>query len=47
MSYRLGVDVGVTEQVMVMTSRDGVITAIYFVGNPDKLTPAGRLPLLE
>ncbi|HEX5299908.1 MAG TPA: RNA polymerase sigma factor SigJ [Streptosporangiaceae bacterium] len=38
---------GVTEQVMAVTSRDGVITAIYFVGNPDKLTPAGRLPLLE
>jgi RNA polymerase sigma-70 factor (ECF subfamily) len=38
---------GGTEQVMALTSRDGVITAIYFVGNPDKLTPAGRLPLLE
>jgi RNA polymerase sigma-70 factor, ECF subfamily len=38
---------GVTEQVMAVTSRDGVITAIYFVGNPDKLTRAGRLPLLE
>ena len=38
---------GATEQVMAVTSRDGVITAIYFVGNPDKLTSAGRLPLLE
>jgi len=38
---------GVTEQVMAVTSRDGVITAIYFVGNPDKLTSAGRLPVLE
>ena len=38
---------GVTEQVMAVTSRDGVITAIYFVGNPDKLTAAGRLPVLE
>jgi Hydantoinase/oxoprolinase N-terminal region len=38
---------GATEQVMAVTSRDGVITAIYFVGNPDKLTSAERLPLLE
>jgi RNA polymerase sigma-70 factor, ECF subfamily len=35
------------EQVMAVTSEDGVITAIYFVGNPDKLTSAGRPPSLE
>ena len=38
---------GATEQVMAVTSQEGVITAIYFVGNPDKLTSAGRLPVLE
>jgi RNA polymerase sigma-70 factor (ECF subfamily) len=35
------------EQVMTVTSRDGRITAIYFVGNPDKLTSVGRPPFLE
>ena len=38
---------GATEQVMAVTSRDGVINAIYFVGTPDKLASPGRLPLLE
>jgi RNA polymerase sigma-70 factor (ECF subfamily) len=38
---------GVIEQVMAVTSRDGVITSVYFVGNPDKLTSAGRPPFLE
>jgi hypothetical protein len=38
---------GVVEQVMAVTSRDGVITSVYFVGNPDKLTSAGRPQLLE
>jgi RNA polymerase sigma-70 factor (ECF subfamily) len=37
----------VIEQVMAVTSRDGVITSVYFVGNPDKLTSAGRPPFLE
>jgi RNA polymerase sigma-70 factor, ECF subfamily len=35
------------EQVMAVTSKDGVITSIYFVGNPDKLTSVGRFPLIE
>jgi RNA polymerase sigma-70 factor, ECF subfamily len=35
------------EQVMTVTSRDGRITAIYVVRNPDKLTSVGRPPFLE
>lgn len=35
------------EQVMAVTSKDGVITSIYFVGNPDKLTSVGRPVLME
>jgi RNA polymerase sigma-70 factor, ECF subfamily len=38
---------GATEQVMAVTSEDGVIAAVYFVGNPDKLTSVGRPSLLE
>ena len=38
---------GAVEQVMAVTSRDGVLTAVYFVGNPDKLTSAGRPPFFE
>ena len=30
------------EQVMALTSKDGVITSVYFVGNPDKLTSVGH-----
>jgi hypothetical protein len=32
---------------MAVTSEDGVIAAVYFVGNPDKLTSVGRPSLLE
>jgi hypothetical protein len=32
---------------MTVTSRDGRITAVYIVGNPAKLTSAGRPPFLE
>lgn len=35
------------EQVMAVTSEDGVITSIFFVGNPDKLTSVGHPPLIE
>jgi RNA polymerase sigma-70 factor (ECF subfamily) len=35
------------EQVMAVTSKDGVITSVYFVGNPDKLTSVGHQPLIE
>jgi RNA polymerase sigma-70 factor, ECF subfamily len=35
------------EQVMAVTSKDGVIATIYFVGNPDKLTSVGHPPLIE
>jgi RNA polymerase sigma-70 factor (ECF subfamily) len=35
------------EQVMAVTSEDGVITSIYFVGNPDKLTSVGHPVLIE
>ena len=35
------------EQVMAVTSKSGIITSIYFVGNPDKLTSVGRPPLIE
>ena len=34
------------EQVLAVTSADGVITAIYFVGNPDKLRFVGEAPFL-
>lgn len=33
------------EQVMAVTSHDGVITSVYFVGNPDKHTSVGQ-PIL-
>jgi RNA polymerase sigma-70 factor, ECF subfamily len=35
------------EQVMAVTSERGVITSVYFVGNPDKLTLVGRPPVIE
>lgn len=35
------------EQVMAVTSEDGVITSIFFIGNPDKLASVGRPPLIE
>ena len=35
------------EQVMAVTSTDGVITSIYFVGNPDKLTSVGHPVVIE
>jgi RNA polymerase sigma-70 factor (ECF subfamily) len=35
------------EQVMTVTSEAGLITAVYFIGNPDKLIAAGRPPFLE
>jgi RNA polymerase sigma-70 factor, ECF subfamily len=35
------------EQVMAVTSEDGMITSIYFVGNPDKLTSVGHPALIE
>ena len=35
------------EQVMAVTSEDGLITFIYFVGNPDKLTSVGHPPPVE
>jgi RNA polymerase sigma-70 factor, ECF subfamily len=34
------------EQVLAVTSADGLITAIYFVGNPDKLGLVGSAPFL-
>ena len=34
------------EQVLAVTSADGLITAIYFVGNPDKLRSVGEAPFL-
>jgi RNA polymerase sigma-70 factor (ECF subfamily) len=34
------------EQVLAVTSADGLITAIYFVGNPDKLGSVGSTPFL-
>ncbi len=30
------------QQVMAVTSRDGIVTSIYFVGNPDKLGSVGQ-----
>jgi len=35
------------EQVMAVTSRDGVITSVYFIGNPDKFTSVGHPVLIE
>jgi RNA polymerase sigma-70 factor, ECF subfamily len=35
------------EQVMAVTSEDGLITAVYFVGNPDKHPSAGDPRTLE
>lgn len=35
------------EQVMAVTSRDGVITHLYFVGNPDKHTSVGHPVLIQ
>jgi RNA polymerase sigma-70 factor (ECF subfamily) len=35
------------DQVVAVTSKDGVITAIYFVGNPDKHTSVGHPPFVE
>jgi RNA polymerase sigma-70 factor, ECF subfamily len=34
------------EQVLAVQSEDGVITSVYFVGNPDKLTSLGRPVLI-
>ena len=34
-------------QVMAVTSKDGVIISVYFVGNPDKLTSVGHSPFIE
>jgi RNA polymerase sigma-70 factor, ECF subfamily len=35
------------EQLMAVTSKDGVITSIYFIGNPDKHTSVGHPVLIE
>ena len=35
------------EQLMAVMSKDGVITSIYFVGNPDKHTSVGHPVLIE
>jgi RNA polymerase sigma-70 factor, ECF subfamily len=35
------------EYVMAVTSKDGVITSVYFVSNPDKLTSVGHRPFIE
>ena len=35
------------EQVMAVTSKEGVITSIYFVGNRDKLTSLSHPVLIE
>jgi len=35
------------QQVMAVTSKDGVITSVYFVVNPDKLTSVGHSALIE
>jgi RNA polymerase sigma-70 factor (ECF subfamily) len=35
------------EQVMAVTSKDGVITSVYFVGNPDKLGSVGQPVVIE
>ena len=38
---------GVAVQVMAVTSKDGVLTSVYFVGNPGKLTSVGHSPFIE
>jgi RNA polymerase sigma-70 factor, ECF subfamily len=38
---------GTIEQVMAVTSHDGVITSVYFVGNPDKHTSVGHPVLIQ
>jgi RNA polymerase sigma-70 factor, ECF subfamily len=35
------------EQVMAVTSDGSVVTAVYFVGNPDKLASVGHPPSIE
>lgn len=35
------------EQLVAVTSKDGVITSVYFVGNPDKFTSVGHPPVIE
>jgi hypothetical protein len=35
------------QQVMAVTSKDGVITYIYFIGNPDKLTSVSHPALIQ
>jgi RNA polymerase sigma-70 factor, ECF subfamily len=35
------------QQVMAVTSKDGVITSVCFVGNPDKLTSVGHPPCIQ
>ena len=35
------------EQVMAVTSQDGVITSVYFIGNPDKFTSVGHPAFIE
>jgi len=36
-----------TEQLMAVTSKDGVITALYFIGNPAKHTSVGHPVIIE
>jgi RNA polymerase sigma-70 factor, ECF subfamily len=38
---------GVVQQVMAVHSEDGVITSVYFIGNPDKLTSVGHPVVIE
>jgi hypothetical protein len=35
------------EQVMAVTSHDGVITSVYFVGNPDNHTSVGHPIIIQ
>jgi RNA polymerase sigma-70 factor (ECF subfamily) len=35
------------QQVMAVTSKDGVIISVYFIGNPDKLTSVGHPALIQ
>ena len=37
----------IIQQVMAVTSRDGIVTSIYFVGNPDKLGSVGQPIVIE
>jgi len=32
---------------MAVTSKDGVLTSVYFVGNPGKLTSVGHTLLID